>query len=325
MDPAIRARRLLKLYPSNWRERYGDEFVDFMEQSIAGDPHSAKRTANIFYKSAKVRLNDLGVVGFALDETRSSKVALGTSTFLASIFVVFALFYWSTAMMSWNSNPRVATSVGVSIWMGAITVSAILLSLTLLSIGLVLIFRASRKALIERDRKLFALIFVVFASALAIVNSTYQYTRWSGIQWTGAGTVLKQIAGITQWVTLSTIWGPSWTRWNFLSGDGPLHYGTPIALIALAFSIANIARRLDFSPKANRTARRATKLLTFSMISFLLSFAGWTLAGGLDRSWEAPFTQMQTSLLLVIIFIAILTLVIAFKSRTLRNAIEIVN
>jgi hypothetical protein len=319
----------LKLYPSIWRERYGDEFVDFMEQSIASDPHNAKRTANIIFKSGKVRLSELGIIGPTLDESRASKVALGTATFLASIFAVFALFYWSCAMISWNSNPRVATSVAVSIWMGAITVSTILLSFTLLAIGLTVVVRATTKAVRERDRNLFLLLSVVLISVAAIVNSTYQYTRWTlargGIQWTGAGTVLKELAGNTQWITQATIWGPSWTGWHFFSNHGPLRYGTPLAVIALAFSLAKIARQLDFSLKANRTARVATRVLAFSMVSFLLSFAGWTLAGGFNSSWAAPFTQMETSIFLLIIFITILTLAVTFKSRTLRNAIKIIN
>ena len=61
------------------------------------------------------------------------------------------------------------------------------------------------------------------------------------------------------------------------------------------------------------------------MVSFLLSFAGWTLAGGFNRSWEAPFTQMETSLFLVIVLIAVLALVTTLKNRTLRNAIEVVD
>jgi hypothetical protein len=146
---SARARRLLKLYPAAWRERYGSEFVDFIEQSIADDPRNVKRTANIFYKSAKVRLSDLGIVGPDLDESRASKSALGTATFLASIFAVFALFYWSCAMISWNSNPRVATGVAVSIWMGAITVSTILLSFTLLAIGLSVVVRASERPFVS--------------------------------------------------------------------------------------------------------------------------------------------------------------------------------
>ena len=327
--PAQRARRLLTLYPPIWRERYGVEFVDFMEQSIADDPHNAKRTANIIYKSAKVRLGDLGIVGPTLDEASTPKVALSTTTVLASVFAVFALFYWSCAMVSWNSNPTVATSFAESMWMGAITVSTMLLTLTLLAIGLTLIFRALREVVLGHERRLFWLLIVVFGSAAAIVNSIYQYTRWTiargGIQWSGAGAVLKQIAGSTQWITQSTIWGPSWTGWHFFSNNGPLHYGTPIAVFGLAFSIAKLARRLDFSLSADRAARIATKLLSLAMISFLLSFAGWTLAGGFDRSGEAPFTQMETSLFLLIVLITVLTLVTTLKNRTYRNAIEVVD
>jgi hypothetical protein len=328
-DPAQRARRLLKLYPQAWRERYGDEFVDFMEQSITDDPHNAMRMANIIYKGVKVRLGDLGVVGPTFDDSRTPKVALGTATFLASIFAVFALFYWACAMVSWNSDPRVATSVAESIWMGAITVSTILLCLTLLTIGLTLIVRAGRMAVRERDRRLFILLTLILVSVATIINSTYQYTRWTiargGIQWTGAGAILKQIAGNTQWVTQSTIWGPSWTGWHFWSNDGPLHYGTPLAVFVLAISVAKLARRVDYSDNANRAARFATKLLSFAMVTFLLGFAGWTLAGGFTESWEAPFTQMETSLFLVIIFIAVVTFVTAFKNRTSRNAIKVIS
>jgi len=328
-DPAKRARRLLKLYPETWRERYGDEFVDFMEQSISDDPHNLVRTSNIIYKGVKVRLADLGVVGPIGSDARAPKVALGTTTFLASIFSVFALFYWACAMVSWNSNPRVATSVAVSIWMGAITVSTILLCLTLLTIGLTLILRAAKVALRKRDRRLVVLLALVSVSVAVIVNSTYQYTRWTiargGIQWSGAGAVLKQVAGNTQWVTQSTIWGPSWTGWHFWSSDGPLHYGTPLAVFVLAISVAKLARRVDYSDNANRAARVATNLLSFAMVTFLLGFAGWTLAGGFTESWVAPFTQMETSLFLVIIFIALLTLVIAFKSQTSRNAIKVIS
>jgi hypothetical protein len=327
-DSSARARRLLKFYPSTWRERYGNEFIDFMEQSIADTPHNAKRTANIIYKGAKVRVADLGIVGPTLDEARVPNVALGTTTFLASVFAVFALFYWSTAMISWNSNPTAVTSFGVTIWMGAITVSAMVLTLTLLTIGLTLLVRAWRKAFLEHNRPLFMLLFVVIASAAAIVNSCFQYTRWviarGGIDWAKPGIAVKQIAGSTQWITQSTIWGPSWTGWHFFSSDGPLHYGTPIAVIVLALSTAKVARRLDFSANANRAARTATKFLSLSMAAFLLSFAGWTLAGGFNRSWVAPFTQMDTSLFWLITFIAILSLVILFKNRTLRNAITVV-
>jgi hypothetical protein len=329
MESTRRARRLLRFYPPIWRERYGDEFVDFMEQSIAENPHDAKRTTNIVYKSAKVRLSDVGVVGTTLDQASAPKVALSTSTFLASIFAVFALFYWSCAMVSWNSNPTLATTFAESIWMGAITVSTMLLTLTLLAIGLTLLVRATKKAVLGRERRLLWPLLIVLGSTAAIVNSVYQYNRWviarGGIDWSRPGIALKQLAGSAQWITQSTIWGPSWAGWHLFSGQGPLHWGTPIAVFALVLGVAKLARRLDFSPSANRSARIATTLLSLAMTSFLLSFLGWTLAGGFDKSWMAPFTQMETSLFLVIAFIAILTVVTTLKNRTLRNAIEVVD
>jgi hypothetical protein len=72
---------------------------------------------------------------------------------LATVFTVFALFYWSCAMVSWNSNPRVATSLSVSMWTGAITVSTMILALTLLLIGAILIYHALQFTFSKRDKK----------------------------------------------------------------------------------------------------------------------------------------------------------------------------
>jgi cell division protein FtsL len=61
------------------------------------------------------------------------------------------------------------------------------------------------------------------------------------------------------------------------------------------------------------------------MILFLVSFAGWELAGGFNNSWMARFTQMEKSLFFVIAVIALLGLVTSLKVRNHHDPIEIVN
>src|SRR5664280_1098148 len=328
MAASHRAERLVKFYPKIWRQRYGAEFVDFMEQAITDAPHDAKRTTNIISRSVKVRLGELGIAGPTLDTSNTSRTALSTSTVLATVFTVFALFYWSSAMVSWNSNPRIATSISVSIWTGAITVSTMILALTLFLIGLSLIFHAVKRTFSKHEKKFVWPLVIVFVSATAILNSIHQFTRFTiargGIQWTQLGIALKQVAGATQWVTQSTIWGPSWTGENSFS-QGVLHIGTPIAVAASAFGVAKLIRLSEFSMTANRAGRWATKLLTLGMILFLVSFAGWEVAGGFSGSWMAPFTQMEKSLFLVIAFVALLGLMTSFKVRSHHNSIEVIS
>jgi hypothetical protein len=328
MTPSRRATRLLRYYPKSWRDRYGDEFVDFMEQSIVDQPHNTRRTSNIILKSFKARLGELGLLGSTMESATAPKAALSTSTVLAAVFTVFALFYWSCAMVAWNSNPHVATTLAVSIGTAAITVSTMLLSLTLLLLSVVLIWHALRSALSKHDKRVVWPLVLILGSTTVIVNSMHQYLRFTiargGIEWTHVGVALKQVAGATQWVTQRTIWGPSWTGWHIFTAQGLLNVGTPVAVLVLALSMAKLIRLSEVSAFATRAGRWATTSLALGMLFFLVSFAGWELAGGFNNSWMARFTQMQKSLFVVIAFIALLGLVTSWKARSHHESIEII-
>jgi hypothetical protein len=206
-------------------------------------------------------------------------------------------------------------------------VSTLILALTLLCIGFTLIVHALKFTFSKRDKKFVWPLIIVFGSMTAILNGVHQFTRFTiargGIQWFQLGIAVKQVAGATQWVTQSIIWGPSWTSGSTFS-QGLLHIGTTVAVAVLAFSIARIIRLSEFSMTATRVGVRVTKLLALSMLLFIVSGAGWELAGGYNNSWMAPFTQMEKSLFFVIAFIALLDLMTSFKVRNQHNSIEIV-
>ncbi len=324
MTPGRRAKRLLMFYPQPWRDRYGAEFIDFMEQSIDEVPHNPKRTANIIYKSLKSRVAEVGFMGPPLDATNASRTALSTSTVLTTFFTVFALFYWSCAMVSWNSNPRLATSLAVSLWTGAITVSTMILALTLLLIGVIFVIHALRFTFFRRDKKYAWPLMIALSSVVVVLNAIHQFTRLTiargGIQWTQLGVGLKQVAGATQWVTQSLIWGPSWTGQSDFS-QAVLHISSTAAVIVLALSVAKLIRLSEFSLAANRFGRWTTRLLSLGMVLFLLSFAGWEQAGGFTNAWIGHFTQMQKSLFFVIALAALLGLLTSIRANKHHNAI----
>jgi hypothetical protein len=324
MTPGRRAKRLLKFYPQPWRDRYGAEFIDFMEQSIDDVPYNPKRTANIINKSLKSRIAEVGIMGPSLDSANASRTALSTSTVLTTFFTVFALFYWSCAMVSWNSNPRVATSLSVSLWMGAITVSTMILALTLLLIGVIFVIHALRFTFSKRDRKFTWPLIIALSSVVVVLNAIHQFTRLTiergGIQWTQLGIGLKQVAGATQWVTQSLIWGPSWAGQSDFS-QAVLHISSTAAVIVLALSVAKLIRLSEFSLAANRLGRWTSRLLSLGMVLFILSYAGWEQAGGFNNAWTGHFTQMQNSLFFLIALIALIGLLSSFRANRHPNEI----
>jgi hypothetical protein len=165
---------------------------------------------------------------------------------------------------------------------------------------------------------------IALSSVVVVLNAIHQFTRLTiargGIQWTQLGVGLKQVAGATQWVTQSLIWGPSWTGQSDFS-QAVLHISSTAAVIVLALSVAKLIRLSEFSLAANRFGRWTTRLLSLGMVLFLLSFAGWEQAGGFTNAWIGHFTQMQKSLFFVIALVALLGLLTSIRANKHHNAI----
>lgn len=332
MSSTRRAERLLKLYPPIWRERYGAEFVDFMEQSIADHPHSTKRAVNIFYKSFVTRLGELGIAAPSLDTANVSRAKLGTTTVLATAFTVFALFYWSYAMIAWNGDGRWPASAAVSLWTGAITVATILLVLTLSLIGFSFVWRALKRLIWDREKKFLWPLIMVLGSTVVVMNSIHQFTRFliarGGIDWASPGWAIKQLAGVTLTATTSTIWGPSWVGGHLFTKWGLLYTSTPFAVAMFALGAALLIRRSEFSIMANRSSVWAAKTMAAEMVLFLISYAGWIVAGGPNVASAAtlqPLTQMELSLLGVISLVAVLSVRASLTVRLRHSDVEIVS
>jgi hypothetical protein len=330
MSTTRRVQRLAKLYPPSWRERYEDEFVDFMEQSINDKPHSFKRTTNVLFKSSAVRLGDVGIGGLPANTATTTRAKLGTTSLLATVFSVFCLFYWSYAMIAWNAGPS-PSSTAVSFWTGAITVFTILLAATLTLIGVSVVFHSFNRLLRNHDRRLLWPLIFVIGSTITFSNDVHQFTRMliarGGIDWAHPGWAIKQLAGATNVSSTISIWGPSEELSHIFTKLGVLYMSAPIAILFFAFGMAMLIRRTDFSPRAVRSGMAAARVLALEMVLFLVSYAGWFSAGGSKvLHWVLqPFTQMEYSLLIVITLIALLAAKASFGPRPQRNHIEILD
>ncbi len=62
----LRAARLVRWYPRQWRERYGDEFTELLVSDIAERPDSLARAFDVARGGLLARLAGAGLAGFAL-------------------------------------------------------------------------------------------------------------------------------------------------------------------------------------------------------------------------------------------------------------------
>ena len=60
-DGRRRAARLLRWYPRDWRERYGDEFLELLVDDLEERPHSIDRLLDVARSGLVVRLAAAGL------------------------------------------------------------------------------------------------------------------------------------------------------------------------------------------------------------------------------------------------------------------------
>src|ERR1700688_4387626 len=133
-ETAHRAIRLLRWYPTSWRERYGEEFVDHLEQEFADRPVDMRRTANIAMKGLVARVADVGLLEADVPASGRSRAAVGTSFVLTAVVAYITIDFWSRSMLAWNQWSR--ASVADSLATGALTITTGLLMATLFAMVL---------------------------------------------------------------------------------------------------------------------------------------------------------------------------------------------
>jgi hypothetical protein len=110
LDPGDAARvvRLLRWYPTQWRERYGDEFSDVLARSMSDGRGNLRLSFNVAREGVVARLEQAGFIGRLarpLQRARASVVAilLATLTFLASAAVLIRY------AKGWQRTPALET------------------------------------------------------------------------------------------------------------------------------------------------------------------------------------------------------------------------
>ena len=209
VESSRRAYRLLSWYPRAWRQRYGAEFADLMEQEFAEKPRGFKRTSNIIYKGIVARLREIGLIASPLNSGNQARPAIATVFVVAAVFLALASNFWSVAMLDWNDNWRTPASTPVTVWTAAITVlTGIVVALVLANL-LALLWSATRRVVKGRGEAeirgpLSISLVTMFFLGIALHN-TFRFLGSRGaVVWTHPGQAIKLIAGTIE-VTASTV------------------------------------------------------------------------------------------------------------------------
>ena len=297
LDGTRRAVRLLRWYPIAWREQYGDEFVDHLEQEFVDRPVDLGRTVNVVYKGFAARIADVGLSngdGLAKGRTRA---AVGTSFVLTALMAMLALNFWSVAMGLWGGRryhpaPDTVVTGVLSVAIGFLLVILIAMVVTVAVCVLRQIMRGRARPLVVPS------LFALGAGGLLLYD-----VRWLPrmlVQY-AHGTeplrpnptlsqplrVIDELARITWMLTQRWV-----TPWSQNASNTPavqtvVNYLVPLAVLILGISIALLVRRIELPHFGERLGRATVALQGALAASFFVAYALWFVVGG--PSGDTPF------------------------------------
>ncbi len=288
LDDARRAKRLLRWYPAVWRERYGEEFTDHLEQEFADRQVDLRRSFNVAYKGLVARADDLGLSNSSVNPAGRTRAALGTSFALISLMAVLALNIWSYAMLLWSA--RTYHPIPVDATTGVLTVATGLLLLVLVATVLIVLISAVRQVVCGRGRRIVSpLVFAAGSVAclcyflppwLPNMFAGYSHMFQGGFRWIHPGPAAYGLASIAHVVTQPwvSMWDPG------ISGEptsqAVMNDLTPLAVLVFAMAMAVLVRRVELPRVSERFGSASVVLLGVLSGAILITLVVWFTVGG---------------------------------------------
>jgi hypothetical protein len=324
-DDARRAIRLLRWYPRAWRERYGEEFVDHLEQEFADRAVDLKRTVNVARKGLVARVGDLGLTNEAAGSEDRSRALMATSFVLTVLIALLALNFWSLAMLHWSA--RRFHPIPVSATTGVLAAVAALLVLFVVAIVLFVAVAAVRQFVRGRGRPLVVPSLLAVGSGglilyavrrLPAMVARYSHLFQGGFRWTHPGPALYGLAAITndfteRWVA---IWNPG------VYGGPKLDYVVndlvPLAVLVFGVAVASLLRRVELPTFSDRFVSTTVTLLGAIIGALFLTYIAWLALGGpSDSQTFWPVGRWGDSVYLV--FLALIGMLLTRAGLSMRR------
>lgn len=278
-----RAQRLARWYPSTWRDRYGEEFVELLRSEIEERPHSAGRTLNVAMSGSFARLQVAGLAGDVLadeDQARASFSVLGVSL---SVFLLFGIGIWAQLAIGWqwsapDNQPTVWSMVAMSVSVAALACLGLLAAVPV-------IWSIARNALRRHSvLRAPALLFIASAAVL-FIGGRHFGNGWPGTgghPWAHQGLVPGGVAAFSWASTLSvtSYWAHPAALLHFPAAEVLWMAVSPLAVIGVTVASVKIIRRLDLSEKVIAYEAQIVRVACVAMLGLFAGGLGWLADGG---------------------------------------------
>ncbi len=283
-DTRRRAVSLLSWYPKDWRDRYGEEFVELLVAELEEQPHSFSRSIDLVRSGLLARLAVLGFAGRSLDpaeDGRRSLAAFGTSI---SIFLSVAVAIWAQLTIGWQwSAPRSGTTFSAMVVM---TVAMVAVALACVMCAAPVAWTAVRSLVRSPSGRIARPIcLLAIGSAVLIVGTHHFANGWPGTyghRWAHQGIVPGGVAAYAWASTLfvTAYWLHPAALIHFPTAEVVWMMVSPIAVVAIVAGGAKTVLRLEFSASLLRFERSFGYVIAGAMALFFTGASLWVIDGG---------------------------------------------
>ncbi len=302
-DAARRAERLLRWYPSTWRDRYGEEFAELLISDMEERPQAPGRSLDVMRGGLVARLSAVGLCGLPLRDPgpmaarTAGDIAVGrhvTASLVSlgcclAVALGFGAAMWSQLTIGWQwSRPAGTASaaafatVATSVAMSALLVIAVLAALPVLAAVAERIARRRAGHLIRPSAVL------VMASAIVFAGGRHFENGWPGTG--GHGGLVPGGVAAFEWATslsVSSYWAHPGALGAFPAPEVAWMAVCPLAQAAAVLSAAIVVRRVALPARVLAFEIRLAAAACAVMILLLLGCSCW-VATGAPRAGGQP-------------------------------------
>lgn len=281
---ARRARRLARIYPPKWRARYGDEFVELLVEDMSDRPRSLPLTADVVRGATVARLREAGIGNQPLGPSEQVDASMTTLVWsLAACFLV-GVAMWSQVVVGWRWEPPSGPAVAVAMVLMSAAV-AVLCALAVAA-SVPIVWTLVRSVARGEGRALLLPALVWSNSAAAVLLGCRHFAGgWPGTGGNDWGHQALVPAGVASfgWAAtrgITAYWAHPGALASFPINEVLWMLVSPLALIGLVASSAQMVRRLDFSPRVLRYEIIVAAVAVAVMLTFVLGAGTWVLDNG---------------------------------------------
>lgn len=278
-----RVARLLRLYPKDWRTRYGDEFSDLLAEQITDQPRSWARTLDIAVGAIMARLAALGLSGTTINPSDQPRRSLATLGCALAVFMTFAISIWSHLTVAWRSADPTTPATHTAI---LIMTVAVIICVGAAGVGSIpIVWMSIKGATVRSGAGLRASLLALAGIATLIAGSVAFHTGWSG---TGGQPWSQQSVGPrgpasflwASTISVSSYWAHPTILSTLPRSEIAWMAINPVALIVSIIGGVKIVRRLDAAPRLFRFLSRTAKVATAGLGLFVFGTVTWLIDGG---------------------------------------------